>query len=106
MRKAVYYAGNVLGVLGALLLFGSVAAWVAGPEMLTALYERSRPVLPFFLAGLVMVTLGTLLTMGRGAVAAPAGEARCGKCGAPNGGRAKFCDQCGAALSPATPPPA
>jgi hypothetical protein len=104
VRKVLYYAGNVLGVLGGLLLAGSVAAWVVGPEVLAHFYERSRPVLPFVLAGLVLVTLGVLLTQGGAPGAAPA-AARCVKCGAANGGRARFCDQCGSPLAPTTPPP-
>jgi hypothetical protein len=52
MKKVL---GNILGalsVIGMLMLMGSVFAIAIGPEQLTALYERARPILPFFLAGL------------------------------------------------------
>src|SRR5262249_44353903 len=38
MRKVLYYGGNVLAVIGVLLLGGSVVAWQVGPELLAELY--------------------------------------------------------------------
>jgi hypothetical protein len=100
MRKALFYVGNVLGVIGTLLLIGSVAAWQLGPEMLSSLYERARPLLPFLLVGLGLVVLGILLTKGIATVpdAAPREKIRCGKCKALNDVHAKFCNQCGSAV--------
>jgi hypothetical protein len=118
MRKVLDHAGTGLSVIGLLLIIGSVAAWQLGPETLTALYERTRPVLPFFLTGLGFVVLGCLLSpanvktpgttppaTGPLPGAGSAGDIRCSGCGAINGSRARFCDQCGAAISGHQPPP-
>src|SRR5262245_56280292 len=110
LRKVLEYIGAALGVIGMLLIVGSVIAWQLGPEMLRELYERIRPVVPFFLAGVGLLVLGILLApglrqtnaaatgTGTPAGAAPAGTIRCSKCAADNNGLAKFCNQCGAAL--------
>src|SRR5262245_21746670 len=97
LQKVLYYVGNILGVLGALLLVGSILAWMLGPELLTSLYERTKPVLPFFLTGVGLLVLGILLSHGR-EPGAPAGKVRCGNCAAINDGNAKFCNQCGTAV--------
>jgi hypothetical protein len=64
MRNGLYYAGNVLAGIGALLLVGSLVAWQIGPELLSDIYERARLVLPYLLAGLGLLVLGILLTHG------------------------------------------
>jgi hypothetical protein len=103
------YAGAALGVIGMLLLVGSMAAWVVGPKLLLEMYESTKPVIPFFLAGLGLLVLAAVLAPGMGkppaasgtgppAGAASEGGIRCGRCGSHNDGRAKFCNQCGAAV--------
>jgi hypothetical protein len=68
MRKFRETVGAVLATIGFLLLVGSFAVWQIGPETMTemirAFYERSRPVLPFAAAGLVLLVLGGLLSSG------------------------------------------
>jgi hypothetical protein len=116
-------AGNVVAILvsvGMLLVIGSIAAVVIGPEQLAALYERARPVLPFLLTGVGLLVLSGLIAAlwpkvgrppGAGGPASSAaqgegalGEARCGSCQALNDARAKFCNQCGGALGAGRPP--
>jgi hypothetical protein len=110
--------GYVLGFLfggGLLLVIGSIVAFALGPEEVSALYERGKPILPFFLAGLGLTVLCAVLlsvlwpdqwksltatkagmdTMPSGG---PVAEIRCAKCSVVNDGLAKFCDQCGGAL--------
>jgi hypothetical protein len=104
VRKFFFYAGNVLAAIGTLLLFGSVFVWWVGPELFAELYEKSKPVLPFLLAGLGFLVLGILLASvmqdsQSAARAGPGGtKRRCGKCEALNDGAARFCNQCGTAL--------
>jgi hypothetical protein len=122
MRKVFGYVCVILGITGGLLLVGSIVAFVLGPEEFSALWERARPILPFFLAWLGLVVLVIVLAnvlwpelgkpanavnSGTGTVrgGGPVGEIRCGKCEALNGGRAKFCDQCGAGLGGDQPAP-
>ena len=101
-RKALFYVGNVLGFIGALLFIGSIVAWQVGPEILSSLYERARPLLPFLLVGLGLLVLGILLSSTTGMATLPGAAARekipCGKCGALNDVHAKFCNQCGSAV--------
>jgi hypothetical protein len=116
-RPQMGAVGNVVGImmlLGVLLVIGSIAAVVIGPEQLFALYERARPVLPFFLAGVGLLVLSGLVAAqwpragkppGAGASANGAGqgegalgEARCDRCQALNDARARFCNQCGGGL--------
>ena len=107
IRKVVGSVGAVLGTIGALVLVGSVTAWYLGPELLSHLYETTKPYLVYFLAGLGLLVLGCLLaswgTPGAGTPrtgslldAAREGKIRCRQCAAVNDGRAKFCNQCGA----------
>jgi hypothetical protein len=115
MRKVLEHIGTVLGIVGALVAFGSILVWTIGPELLWRQYEGTKPVLPFFLAGVGLVVLGVLLspTLRKTGAEAPDperlakgtvgffgknGPIHCGKCGAPNDGRAKFCNQCGTAI--------
>jgi hypothetical protein len=101
IRKVLYYGGNVLGGIGGLLLIGSVVAWMVGPEILSDLYERTKPLVPFLLAGVGLSVLGTLLVAlghepgATGTRTAVDGKIRCGKCAALNDAHAKFCNQCG-----------
>ena len=101
-RKALFYVGNVLGGIGTLLLIGSIAAWQLGPTILSDLYERARPLLPFLLVGLGLLVLGILLSSTTGMATVPGAAAKekipCGKCGALNDVHAKFCNQCGSAV--------
>ena len=99
-RKALFYVGNVLGGIGTLLLIGSIAAWQLGPTILSDLYERARPLLPFLLVGLALLVLGILLTRGMATTpnAAPKEKIRCDKCRALNDVDAKFCNQCGSTV--------
>jgi hypothetical protein len=110
--------GYVLGFLlagGILLVIGSIVAFALGPEKVSELYARSKPILPYFLAGLGLTVLCIVVLnvlwpdLGKSLTATKAGmdtmpsggpvaEIRCGKCSAVNDGLAKFCDQCGGAL--------
>src|SRR5947208_6891365 len=104
MRKFLDYFGTFLGVIGMLLLIGSVVVWTVGLEMLSELYEKTRPVLPYFLTGLGLVVLACFLSPNLRKPdggppgtqpdpgTAPEGKLRCGKCEALNDGHAKFCN--------------
>ena len=86
----------------ALLLLGGLVAVVAGPDLLARVYESRamRPVPYYALAVTGLLVVGTLLVGGghhpRGARRKP--RVRCRGCGAVNEARARFCNQCGAAL--------
>src|SRR5262249_48270046 len=95
--------------VGMLLVIGSVVFWMVGPEILSEFYEKTRPVIPYFLTGLGLVVLACFLSPGQKLTAAasgtgpapgaaPEGKVRCGQCEALNDGHAKFCNQCGAAV--------
>jgi len=101
-RKVLDYIGMALGWLGFLIIIGSVAAWMFGPEFVRDFYERTKPVIPFFLTGLGLVVLSVILSPGMRGPGPAASRAdagvRCGKCGRLNDGDAKFCSQCGTAV--------
>jgi hypothetical protein len=99
MRKVLGYVCVLLLIVGILLFVGSIVAFAAGLDKLAALYEEAKPILPFLLAGLgLIVFVSVLSSVLWPELWKPAGEIRCGKCRALKDGRAKFCDQCGAAL--------
>ena len=43
MRKILSYLGSVLGIIGTLLLLGSLIVWQIGLETLTGFYEGNKP---------------------------------------------------------------
>ena len=101
-RKVLEYIGAALGVIGTLLVIGSIVVLIVGPTILSDMYEMTKPVIPFFLAGMGLLILGVLLAPGRmkpdtgpSVGGRPAEGIRCGKCAAHNESRAKFCNQCG-----------
>jgi hypothetical protein len=117
MRKFLDYLGTALGFVGVVLVIGSIVVWQVGPEMMSWLYERTKPVLPFFLAGVALIIVACVIsptmrgsnreTSASDALPSrePAGDVPCGKCEALNDSQAKFCDQCGAALGASRGPP-
>ena len=113
MRKIFEYLGNTLGVLGMVLVAGSIAAAVIGRETLSAFYDKNKPLVYCGLAGVGLVTIGILFSVLGGnrdplspgpqadaaAGAVPNPSTRCVKCEAINAAHAKFCDQCGRDLT-------
>ena len=97
MNKLRANVSNALGVIGTLLILGSAAVWFFGPEMLTWIYERTKPILPFLLAGFGLIVLSCMLAPASKGDSSP--HAACKKCNAMNDVRAKFCDQCGNAIA-------
>jgi hypothetical protein len=102
----------MMGVIGWLLVSGSIVWLAAGPEPFKAAYEYVTGlngwVLLCLLAGVCIFVVGFYLlktiSPAIGPVSGPApgralqGKALCAKCRALNDERAKFCNQCGAAL--------
>jgi hypothetical protein len=60
MKKILENVAGLFIGIGILVLIGSIVGFIIGPDQLTAMYERARPVLPYFLAGLGLVVLGAL----------------------------------------------
>jgi hypothetical protein len=111
-RKIRACSGCILGVIGFLLVMGSFVWLAAGPEPFKVAYEYvTGPngwVLLCLLAGMCIFVAGLYLlrpdvpvtgpVSGPAPGGAPQGKALCAKCRALNDERAKFCNQCGAAL--------
>jgi hypothetical protein len=57
MRKISASIVVILLVVGIVLIIGSIAYLVLGPEQFAALYQRAAPVLPYLLSGVGLVVL-------------------------------------------------
>jgi hypothetical protein len=57
MRTFFGYVLGILLAIGMLLIIGSIAYLILGPEQFAAFYERAAPALPYFLSGVGLIVL-------------------------------------------------
>src|SRR5581483_775878 len=59
MKRTFVIVSYILTVIGMLVLVGSFFGFLIGPERLAELYQRFKPVVPYFLTGLGLVVVGS-----------------------------------------------